>query len=71
MTTLRKFLTLFIAAQFLFFLGPQSVAADLQDDLSHGYSLIDQWRINEADKYAASLLKQYGPSGDVIFSGAE
>jgi tetratricopeptide (TPR) repeat protein len=41
--------------------------ANLQDDLAEGYSLIDQWRIKEADAYATTLLKKYGDSGDVYF----
>jgi tetratricopeptide (TPR) repeat protein len=41
--------------------------ADLQDDLSEGYSLIDQWKIKEADAYASTLLQKYADSGDVYF----
>ena len=55
-----------IAASFVI-LGAYPVYADLQDDLSEGYSLIDQWRINEADEYADTLLKKYRDSGDVYF----
>jgi tetratricopeptide (TPR) repeat protein len=47
--------------------GVSPAYADLQDDLSKGYSLIDQWRIKEADEYASTLLKKYGDSGDVYF----
>ncbi len=60
-------LSIFATAGFLFFLGPQMVSADLQDDLSLGYSLVDQWRLDEADAYVSSLLKKYGDSGDVHF----
>ncbi len=47
--------------------GVQKRMADLQEDLSRGYALVDQWRIEEADAYASSLLKQYGRSGDLYF----
>ena len=62
-----KTLPVILAIAILFFPSPQTVSADLQDDLSQGYSLLDQWRIAEADAYAASLRKKYGDSGDVYF----
>ena len=41
--------------------------AGLQQDITHGYSLIDQWRIDEAEEYSQSLARKYPNSGDVLF----
>lgn len=62
-----KYLSGPLAAAILLLFNPHPVSADLNEDLNHGYSLIDQWRINEADHYASSLLKKYERSGDVYF----
>ena len=48
-------------------LAPSGARAGLQEDLTRGYTLIDQWRIQEADAWAARLLETYPRSGDVHF----
>ena len=41
--------------------------ADLQEEVTEAYILIDQWRFEEAEAQTQKLLKQYPSSGDVHF----
>jgi len=50
-----------------FWVWPLPARAGLQEDMNHGYSLIDQWRIDEAETYSQSLMQKYPNSGDVMF----
>ncbi|MGP0629404.1 peptidase MA family metallohydrolase [Nitrospina sp. 32_T5] len=43
------------------------VHAGLQEDINRGYSLIDQWRFEEAEAHTRSLMDKYPKSGDVTF----
>ncbi|CAI2718046.1 tetratricopeptide repeat protein [Nitrospina watsonii] len=43
------------------------VTAGLQEDITKGYSLIDQWRFEEAEAHTQSLMDTYPDSGDVLF----
>jgi tetratricopeptide (TPR) repeat protein len=67
MKSVRLTIQVFIVSMTLSILGALPAIADLQEDLSEGYSLIDQWRIKEADAYASTLLQNYADSGDVYF----
>ncbi len=49
-----------------FLLAP-SAHAGLQEDLQEGYSLIDQWRIPEAEAHVEKLIKDNARSGDLHF----
>ncbi|MFQ5482062.1 MAG: peptidase MA family metallohydrolase, partial [Nitrospinaceae bacterium] len=66
---MRRCINLLVWAIFIFLAAvPATPArADLQDDLQQGYSLLDQWRVEEADAYARQLADAYPETGDVFF----
>ena len=47
-----------------------SARADLQEEVTEAYILIDQWRFEEAEAATQKLLKHYPNSGDVHFLNA-
>ncbi|MCZ6540531.1 MAG: hypothetical protein O6704_02670, partial [Nitrospinae bacterium] len=47
-----------------------SARADLQEEVTEAYILIDQWRFEEAEAATQKLLKHYPKSGDVHFLNA-
>ena len=47
--------------------APLPARAGLKADVTHGYSLIDQWRFDELTPYIETLKQKYPKSGDVTF----
>jgi len=67
MKTLHRTATACLLALFVWALGTGASFAGLQEDLTRGYSLIDQWRFDEAEAHTQKLMKKYPESGDVLF----
>ena len=67
MNPFRKIFLILLAAGTFGLCGPGSLQAGLEEDLLPGYDLLDQWRIDEAERYTFSLMRKYKNSGDVFF----
>jgi len=63
----HKITTLLLCAWMFLTFGSKPAQADLLEDITQGYNLIDQWRFEEAEDYVGSLMKKYPQSGDVYF----
>lgn len=61
------FATGLLSALLVGLLAPSPAAAGLKEDITHGYTLIDQWRFDEAETFTQSLVQKYPDSGDVLF----
>jgi len=67
MNLLHKITMLFLCAWVFLASEPKPAQADLLEDITRGYNLIDQWRFEQAEDYVDSLMKKYPQSGDVYF----
>lgn len=63
----HKITILWLCSWMLLTFGSRPAQADLREDITQGYNLIDQWRFKEAEDYIGSLMKKYPQSGDVYF----
>ncbi len=66
MTFKKHFLNFLILALFNWILTGIAFAG-FQEDITRGYSYIDQWQFSKAQSYVKTLNKTYPNSGDVIF----
>ena len=67
MNLLHKITALFLCTWVFLASAPGPAQADLVDDITRGYDLIDQWRFEQAEGYVDSMMKKYPRSGDVYF----
>ncbi len=62
----KNFLSL-LACTLLFKIIISVSFAGFQEDITRGYTYIDQWQFSQADSYVKTLNKTYPNSGDVVF----
>ncbi len=67
MNRLLKHITVIVGVLALWAASYGFAQADLQEDVTQAYVLIDQWRFEEAEAQTQKLLQQYPNSGDVHF----